>query len=114
MTTNVQNPIFTDETKARERLEARVWPNGPVCPHCGSAGDDVTKLTGKKHRPGVYQCNACREQFTVTRVLQNPVVEMAGRAVLAHGFQKGSVGASSASLARHFLQECVVHDAPLT
>lgn len=29
-------------------------------------GDDVTKLTGKKHRPGVYQCNACREQFTVT------------------------------------------------
>ena len=23
-------------------------------------------MTGKKHRPGVYQCNACREQFTVT------------------------------------------------
>jgi hypothetical protein len=26
----------------------------------------VTALKGKKHRPGVYQCNACREQFTVT------------------------------------------------
>ena len=37
MTANLQNnPIFTDETKARDRLEARGWPNGPVCPHCGS------------------------------------------------------------------------------
>jgi transposase-like protein len=66
MTANLQNPIFTDETKAREWLEARVWPNGPVCPHCGSTGEDVTALQGKKHRPGVYQCNGCREQFTVT------------------------------------------------
>lgn len=66
MLTVLQNPIFQDETKAREWLEARVWPNGPVCPHCGVTGDDVTKLEGKKHRPGVYQCNGCREQFTVT------------------------------------------------
>jgi transposase-like protein len=66
MSANLQNPIFTDETKARGWLEARVWPNGPVCPHCGSTGDDVTALQGKKHRPGVYQCNGCREQFTVT------------------------------------------------
>ena len=26
----------------------------------------MTALKGKKHRPGVYQCNGCREQFTVT------------------------------------------------
>src|ERR1700675_2036513 len=65
MTANLQNPVFTDETKAREWLEARVWPNGPVCPHCGSTGDDVTALKGKAHRPGLYQCG-CREQFTVT------------------------------------------------
>jgi transposase-like protein len=66
MTANLQNPIFTDETKAREWLEARVWPNGPVCPHCGSTSDDVTALNGKAHRPGLYQCAGCREQFTVT------------------------------------------------
>lgn len=66
MTANLQNPIFTDETKAREWLEARVWPNGPVCPHCGSTDDDVTKLQGKAHRPGLYQCAACHGQFTVT------------------------------------------------
>lgn len=66
MTANLQNPIFQDDAKAREWLEARVWPQGPVCPHCGSTGSDVRKLEGSKHRPGVYQCNACREQFTVT------------------------------------------------
>ncbi len=66
MTANLQNPIFTDETKAREWLEARVWPQGPICPHCGATGEDVTALNGKAHRPGVYQCNGCREQFTVT------------------------------------------------
>jgi transposase-like protein len=60
----LQNPIFQDETAAREWLEARVWPEGPVCPHCGSV--DATALRGEAHRPGVYQCNDCREQFTVT------------------------------------------------
>lgn len=67
MTANLQNPIFTDETKAREWLEARVWPSGPVCPHCGNADQDKIKgLQGKAHRPGLYQCAECREQFTVT------------------------------------------------
>jgi transposase-like protein len=67
MTTNLlDNPIFTDETAAREWLEARVWPNGATCPHCGATGEDVTKLEGKAHRPGLYQCSQCREQFTVT------------------------------------------------
>ena len=63
----LQNPIFQDEAKAREWLEARVWPTGPVCPHCGSA-ERVTALKGAAHRPGLYQCNEpeCREQFTVT------------------------------------------------
>ncbi len=59
------NPIFHDETKAREWLETRIWPNGPVCPHCGVI-DEATLMTGKSHRPGLYQCNACRKPFTVT------------------------------------------------
>jgi hypothetical protein len=63
---NLQNPIFTHETKAREWLGARVWPQGPICPHCGVTSEYVTKLEGGKHRPGLYQCNECREQFTVT------------------------------------------------
>jgi transposase-like protein len=69
MTDLLKNPIVLDETAARDWLEARVWANGRVCPHCGNADQEkLTKLEGKAHRPGVYQCNepACRQQFTVT------------------------------------------------
>jgi transposase-like protein len=62
---NLTDPIFTDADKARAHLEATRWPHGPVCPHCGVVAQ-ATALQGKAHRPGVYQCNACREQFTAT------------------------------------------------
>jgi transposase-like protein len=65
MASDLSNPIFDDEAKAREWLEARVWSNGPVCPHCGTVGE-ATLLKGKSHRPGLYQCNGCREPFSVT------------------------------------------------
>lgn len=61
------NPIFTNEDKAREHLEAIRWPNGPTCPHCGEAeGSNLKRLEGKSHRPGLFQCNSCRQHFTVT------------------------------------------------
>ncbi len=67
MTDLLKNPIFKDETAARKWLEARVWPGGPTCPHCGNADQDkIRGLQGKAHRPGLYQCAECREQFTVT------------------------------------------------
>ncbi len=62
---DLNNPIFHKETKARQWLEARIWPNGPICPHCGET-ENVHKLMGKAHRPGLYQCNSCPNQFTVT------------------------------------------------
>jgi transposase-like protein len=67
MPANLQNSIFTDEAKAREWLETRIWPNGPTCPHCGNADQArITAMHGQAHRAGLYQCNECREQFTVT------------------------------------------------
>lgn len=65
--TDLQSPIFTDETAAREALEAARWPTGPYCPHCG-ATDRIAKVEGtkKSHRPGLYYCNQCQGQFTVT------------------------------------------------
>jgi transposase-like protein len=62
---DLSNPIFHDADKAREWLEARIWANGRFCPHCGTVGES-TLMQGKTHRPGLYQCNACREPFTVT------------------------------------------------
>lgn len=61
----LNQPHFTDAEKAREYLEALRWPNGAICPHCGVIGH-AYKLEGKAHRPGVYKCGSCREQFTVT------------------------------------------------
>jgi transposase-like protein len=64
-----QSPMFTDETAARETLEAERWPNGPICPHCGNSDPErIAQVRGKKrsHRPGLYYCNECKGQFTVT------------------------------------------------
>ena len=64
---NLTDPIFHDENIAREHLESLRWPEGPYCPHCGNADPErVTKMQGKSHRPGVYQCNECKKPFSVT------------------------------------------------
>lgn len=63
---DLRSPIYHDEAKAREHLEGLLWPQGPVCPHCGVMGDRVTKLQGKSTRPGVHKCKDCRKPFTVT------------------------------------------------
>lgn len=62
---DLSRPEFHDAEKAREWLEAELWLNGPVCPHCGSV-DEATLMHGKTTRPGLYQCNVCREPFTIT------------------------------------------------
>ena len=58
-------PHFQDAEAAREYLESIRWANGVVCPHCGVI-DKFYKLTGTAHRPGLYKCSECREQFSVT------------------------------------------------
>jgi hypothetical protein len=45
-------PIFHDEEVSRRHFEAIRWPDGPICPHCGSV-DNATVLKGKSTRPGV-------------------------------------------------------------
>jgi len=62
-------PYFSDEQAAFDRLEAIVWPEGIVCPHCGTVGK-AGALSGVKDklgrvRIGLKKCYACRKQFTV-------------------------------------------------
>lgn len=57
--------IYTDETAARSHLERLQWPDGPICPHCGSINES-TLLKGKSTRPGVYKCRPCEKPFSVT------------------------------------------------
>lgn len=53
-----------DEKAAYAYVEARIWPNGRICPHCGVI-DRSGLLKGKSTRIGVYKCYACRKPFTV-------------------------------------------------
>jgi hypothetical protein len=72
---------YQNEEDAREYLERKLWPNGPVCPHegCGAV-NDATKLVlqteGKRNgktvqfathaRTGTYRCRKCEKQFSIT------------------------------------------------
>lgn len=62
---DIDNPLFTDPERARAALEKLRWPDGPVCPHCKSAGN-ISSGRGKSHRAGLYRCGDCARQFTVT------------------------------------------------
>ena len=57
-------PHFHNEAAAYCFVEARLWPNGPVCPKCGER-ERVGKLKGNSTRIGVRKCYACRKPFTV-------------------------------------------------
>ncbi|MEJ0065483.1 MAG: IS1595 family transposase [Caulobacteraceae bacterium] len=71
----LHRPHFHDEAAAFEYVEAALWPQGPVCPHCGCMGriSVLAPFAGsksKKHpegalRVGVKFCGDCRKQFTV-------------------------------------------------
>ena len=52
------------EEAAFAHVEARLWPDGPVCRHCGGT-ERIGKLKGKTTRPGLYKCYACKKPFTV-------------------------------------------------
>ena len=53
-----------DEEAAYAYVEARIWPEGPVCPHCGGV-ERLGKMGGNATRIGLYKCYQCRKQFTV-------------------------------------------------
>jgi transposase-like protein len=55
---------FHDEAAAYRFVEKRIWPDGPVCPHCGGV-DRISKMKGASTRIGTYKCYQCRKPFTV-------------------------------------------------
>jgi len=60
----LSEPYFHNESAAYDFIEARLWPHGPVCPHCGGV-ERNRKMKGKSTRTGVYKCYDCRMQFSV-------------------------------------------------
>lgn len=98
-----QNPIFQDETKAREALEAIRWPDGPICPHCGNSHEDkIGKIDGKSARPGLFWCHECKGQFTVTvgTVFERSKVPLTKWWMAAHMLNSGKNGTSAHEIHR--------------
>lgn len=60
----LSRPEFHDEEAAYAYVEARIWANGRVCPHCGET-ERTSKMGGKSTRIGTYKCYGCRKPFTV-------------------------------------------------
>lgn len=61
---NLSSPHFHNEEAAYAYVEARVWPQGAICPHCGGY-ERIGKMGGKSTRIGTYKCYQCRKPFTV-------------------------------------------------
>jgi transposase-like protein len=64
----VSADYFKNANCARGYLEKIRWPEGAVCPRCCAAGRRLTPAANSKThaRDGLYQCIACRRQFSVT------------------------------------------------
>src|SRR5579863_8625008 len=64
MKSTISDKCFHSEAAAYEFVERLLWPEGPICPHCGGV-DRISKMEGKSTRIGVYKCYQCRKPFTV-------------------------------------------------
>jgi transposase-like protein len=67
---------FHNEEAAFAYVEAELWPNGPVCPHCSATSEKIGRLQGVRSKPskkhpegveqvGLYKCYVCRQKLTV-------------------------------------------------
>ena len=61
--TTFNEPQHQTEEAARQWFESLRWPDGVVCPHCGTLGRAYARS-----KPGLYRCaeKECRKDFTVT------------------------------------------------
>lgn len=126
--TDLTDPMFHDDDAARAHLESILWPNGPVCPRC-RAKKGLTRLQGKSHRPGLFQCNACRGHFTVTSgsIMERSHVPLCKWALAFHLMASSKKGISARQLHRmlkvnyrtawfmeHRIRECMNNEADTT
>lgn len=108
---DIFSPRFTDETAARQHLEALHWPDGPFCPKCGSF--DAKRLPAQRGRKtkanpegairdGLVQCNSCRQQYTVTvgTVFESSKVPLNKWLLVNHLLVSSKKGMSAHQIAR--------------
>lgn len=67
MSSSLNQAHLQNEEAAYAYVEARIWPDGPICPHCGCTGRvyAIKPNTEGRVRMGLKKCGDCRKQFTV-------------------------------------------------
>jgi len=95
-----KQPHFTNEEAARAWFETARWPDGPVCPNCGSL-----KHYANKSKPGVYRCGEkeCRKDFTVQTksVMERSHAPLTSWALAFHLYASSKKGFTAMQLQRH-------------
>jgi transposase-like protein len=123
--------LFVNEDAARAFIEKRLWPTGPVCPHCASTeAYTLTPKPGSKSpvRKGVYKCKVCRKQFTVRigTIFEDSKIPFCKWLVTLHLMTSSKKGVSSLQISRelgitvksawfmtHRIREAMRQDGPL-
>uniref|UniRef100_UPI004056B864 IS1595 family transposase n=1 Tax=Candidatus Electrothrix sp. TaxID=2170559 RepID=UPI004056B864 len=108
----LSKPYMHDEAAAFAHVESIIWPNGPVCPHCGVV-DSAYRLTGVRTKPskknpegkerhGLWKCRECRKQFTVRKgtIFEDSHIEMHKWLQAIHLMVSSKKGISSHQLHR--------------
>lgn len=100
----LSKPHFHDEEAAFAFLESTLWPQGPVCPHCG-AMDRISKIKAnpeKRVRYGLHKCGHCSKQFTckVGTVFEHARVPLHKMLQAVHLLCSGKKGISAHQLHR--------------
>jgi transposase-like protein len=89
---------FHDEGAARVWFESARWPDGPVCPHCGSLKHYATKKAGR------YRCaeKECRKDYTVMTksVMERSHAPLTAWATAFHMYASSKKGFTATQLQR--------------
>lgn len=108
----LSKPYMHDEAEAFKHVESIIWPDGPVCPHCGVV-DRAYRLEGVRTKPskknpegkerhGLWKCRECRKQFTVRKgtIFEESHIEMYKWLQAIHLMVSSKKGISSHQLHR--------------
>lgn len=102
---------FSDEESAYLLMEATRWPQGPVCPHCGSVNRAYylapksgarTTRTGKTTYRRLWKCADCRQQFSVLvgTIFEDSHIPLSKWLLAIHLLCAGKNGVSALELSR--------------
>lgn len=98
---NLSQVTSMDEGEARQYIESVLWPDGPICPHCG--GKKSWSIKGESSRDGVYECSDCGKQFTVTvgTIMQGSHISLTQWLIAFHLMTSSKKGISALQLQRN-------------